>query len=306
MKTVYAIDIGGSSIKRALIKFTSEKDFTLEKLEKIPLSSNSFKELMKSVIYAIHQINDNIKIHRIGICTTGSVNKEGIVLNAGHFVGYSNINWSEIIKSRIKNIEHVSVISDGRASALAEYNSVKDKISCFTHFVVGTGIGGASIVDGKILEGQDGFTGYYGHIRVSEGETLICSCGKMGCLETIASAKAICTIYESKTGKGLSLPEIISNAARGDENAVKVLKNSAKMIGQVMGMVINIVNPGMITIGGGLTVALKEHNYAEVFMQEIVRYAQFNSHRRAFSSVQIAYAKYENDSGLIGAGYLFN
>jgi glucokinase len=161
---------------------------------------------------------------------------------------------------------------------------------------VGTGIGSGIILDGKLWEGEGGYAGEIGHITVNpEGEP--CNCGGRGCLETEASAPRIVRNYQTLTGRSdvADSREVYVLARAGDPAAMEAFRLAARWLGIGMGIVINLLNPEKILIGGGAAKA------GRVLFDPAIEEARRRSHRISFAGCRIERATMGNDAGLIGA-----
>jgi len=299
---VYSIDIGGSSIKQSLIELYDTSPPVLERLKKVRHKANTFNALKKTVLGIIGDaISKHGEFKIISICTTGGVDQHGVVVNSGFIDGYSNVCWSSIIKDHYTSIDLVFVINDGKASTWAEYLSCVDTPSVFSHFVLGTGIGGSSVINDELVFGSSGMAGYFGHILVPTFK--INSDDKQADkVQNLASGTAITRHYSDLKplkNESIKLQDVIDLCANGDPIAQQAVISAANRLGIAMGNVMNILNPSIITIGGGVTLALGKlfHN---LFLPEVKRSAQISAHRNLIDT-QIRPAKLGNDAGMIGA-----
>jgi glucokinase len=161
---------------------------------------------------------------------------------------------------------------------------------------IGTGIGSGIILDGKLWEGEGGYAGELGHITVNpEGDP--CPCGGRGCLETEASAPRIVRNYRALAGKTdvSDAREVHLLAKAGDPAALESFRQCAYYLGIGLGIVINLLNPEMILIGGGVVSAGK------YLIGPAVEEARRRSHRISFAGCRIEKAALGNDAGLVGA-----
>ena len=161
---------------------------------------------------------------------------------------------------------------------------------------VGTGIGSGIVLDGKLWQGAGGFAGEIGHITVNpEGEA--CKCGGRGCLETEASAPKIVRRYRDLTGRAdvADSKDVYRLARAGDRAAVESFRRCAYYLGIGLGIVINLLTPEKILIGGGVASAGK------LLLGPAVEEARRRSHRVSFAGCRIERAALGNDAGLIGA-----
>jgi predicted NBD/HSP70 family sugar kinase len=123
---------------------------------------------------------------------------------------------------------------------------------------IGTGIGSGIILDGKLWEGEGGYAGEIGHITVNpEGDA--CKCGGRGCLETEASGPRIVKNYQALMGRAdvADSRDVYLLAKAGDPVAIESFKKCAYYLGIGLGIVINLLNPEKILIGGGVVSAGK-------------------------------------------------
>lgn len=161
---------------------------------------------------------------------------------------------------------------------------------------VGTGIGSGIILDGKLWRGEGGYAGEIGHITVNpEGD--VCNCGNRGCLENEASAPRIVRRYQELTGRtDVTDSKTVHRLAKtGDPAAVESFRKCAYYLGIGMGIVINLLNPEKILIGGGVVSA------GRILLGPAVEEARRRSNRFSFAGCRIEKAALGNNAGLIGA-----
>jgi glucokinase len=161
---------------------------------------------------------------------------------------------------------------------------------------IGTGIGSGIILDGRLWEGAGGYAGELGHITVNpEGDP--CPCGGRGCLETEASAPRILKNYRVLAGKTevADARDVYLLAKAGDAAALESFRRCAYYLGIGLGIVINLLNPEKILIGGGVVSAGK------YLLGPAVEETRRRSHRISFAGCRIDKAALGNDAGLIGA-----
>jgi glucokinase-like ROK family protein len=131
---------------------------------------------------------------------------------------------------------------------------------------IGTGIGAGIISHGNLLRGAHGSAGDVGHIQVIAETTVLCRCGKVGCLETLAGGSALgrTALRAAEQGSspmlGVSLRErgtvsardLSEAALRGDQFSIQTLRQAGQLVGQMLATAVNILNPSLIVIGGGV------------------------------------------------------
>jgi glucokinase len=161
---------------------------------------------------------------------------------------------------------------------------------------IGTGIGSGIILDGKLWLGEGGYAGEIGHITVNpEGEA--CNCGGRGCLETEASAPRMVRNYQALSGHKdvTDSREIYFRAKAGDPAALESFRTMAYWLGIGMGIVINMLDPERILLGGGVVSAGK------LLLVPAIEETRKRSHRISFAGCRIERAALGNDAGLVGA-----
>jgi len=159
----------------------------------------------------------------------------------------------------VDNDVNVMALGEARAGVAAGQDNV-------VFVKVGTGIGAGIIVHGKLLRGADGCAGDVGHMQVNETREVVCRCGNVNCLEALAGGAAIGRDGEAAARAGrspflahvleqkgaLDVRDIGRAASHGDAVSVELLTNSGRLIGQMLAGVVNLLNPSMIVLGGGV------------------------------------------------------
>jgi fructokinase len=124
--------------------------------------------------------------------------------------------------------------------------------------ILGTGVGGGIVVDGRIHVGRQGIAGEWGHNplpRPQAGEVPgpACYCGRSGCVETFLSGPGMEADHLRSTGEALSSPEIVVTAEAGCERSAATLDRYAERLGRALASVVNILDPDVIVLGGGMS-----------------------------------------------------
>ena len=118
--------------------------------------------------------------------------------------------------------------------------------------IMGTGVGGGIVMDGKIWNGRHGIGGEWGHNFLDESGGP-CYCGKTGCVETVISGPATERYYKSLTGEHLKLKEIVArNTAGSDPAATKTIERLCHFFGKGVSVITNLLDPDVIVVGGGV------------------------------------------------------
>jgi glucokinase len=161
---------------------------------------------------------------------------------------------------------------------------------------VGTGVGSGLILGGDLWHGACGFAGELGHVTVNpDGDR--CKCGNQGCLETEAAAPKIVRNYMdlSRTKKPLAAEEIYQRAVKGNTAARKSFAIAGHYLGIGLGIVINLLNPEKILLGGGVMIT------GDFLLRAAVEEALRRSYKASFACCSIERASLGNDAGFLGA-----
>ncbi len=125
--------------------------------------------------------------------------------------------------------------------------------------ILGTGVGGGLVVDGRLVDGPNGIAGEWGHNPLAPGdrlavdEPMACYCGRLGCVETFLCGPALARLHEPPGGERLSAKTIAERAATGDAAAIATIERYAGRLAQALANVINIVDPDIVVLGGGVS-----------------------------------------------------
>jgi len=248
----------------------------------------------------------------VGIGSPGPLNrKTGTVINT------PNLGWRNFpLRDLIGNALHLPATLDNDANC-ATYGEwwlgAGRNVQNLVGFTLGTGIGGGIVMNGEIFHGCSDVAGEIGHMTI-EANGRRCKCGNYGCLEQYASGPAIATraVEGIETGVETLLTEMVSNkleditaakvyeaAVEGDAFAQEIMHETAKFLGAGVANIINILNPEMVVIAGGVTQA---GDRLFVPLRAEVR-------RRAFRSAQeccqIVPAELHGTAGVVGAAAVF-
>lgn len=143
--------------------------------------------------------------------------------------------------------------NDVRATAGPELTALADSRGSLLYAAVGTGVGGALAVDGRMLHGAAGIAGHLGHLPSPEAAGLPCTCGATGHLEVIASGPGITAHYARLTGtRPDRLETVAARAAGGEPAAVRAITTGATAAGRVLGGLANALGPDRVVVGGGV------------------------------------------------------
>ena len=265
---ILGIDLGGTKIEGIILK-SDKEPIEIEKLRINTEEDKGYNQIINNIKRLVDTLENkvNYKFKKIGIGTPGTLDPETQLLKNSNS---QNLN-KKSIKSDLENLlgKKVNIENDANCFALAEtkFGSVKDQMphaKIVFGVIIGTGVGGGIIIDNKILYGKQGIGGEWGHTIIKDdGE--MCYCGKKGCVESVISGRALQKYYTSLSGKKLSFKDIYKNIET-DLNAKKTLKRMITYFGKGLSNVVNIIDPDIIVLGGGLsnTNELYDQGYQEL------------------------------------------
>lgn len=298
------IDIGGSHIGIGLI---DDKGIIIDKEERYIINSsekntqleikqeNLKQELEEFIINKINQYKQTIKIESIGIAVPGTVDKTTIIRAVN--LKLENYNISKIIEEKT-NIK-VHLRNDAKCSALAElrYGNLKGYENGM-FLCIGTGIGGAIVYNGKVLEAQN-VPGYEFSHMIIQKNGIQCNCGKRGCFEAYSSIKR----FKEKIAKEFCLDNLNNNYIKdfiiNNLNDVRLRYFISQYIENLaigISNLINIFEPEIIVFGGGFV------DYSDILLEPLKQ--QILTTNLLFNKrddIILKLAKLGNDAGIIGA-----
>jgi len=205
----------------------------------------------------------------------------------------------------------VELENDANAAAYGEFKVGAGRGSHnIFYMMIGNGIGGAIILDGKLWTGTSGFAGEVGHITI-DTEGIQCVCGNTGCLETVASAPSIVrrarerlhrdsTSSLSRLGlnKDFTADDVAHEAKEGDDFALMMIERTGKYIGTGVASVINLLNIEKIILGGGVMDA------GSLILNPIIQEARRRAFQPCFEATQIVAGTLGRDAITVGAAML--
>ena len=192
----------------------------------------------------------------------------------------------------------VLVDNDVNIMALGERTGHWPEHDNFLFIKVATGIGSGIISNGELQRGANGTAGDLGHVRVPRGDDVLCRCGNYGCLEALASGPALAAELQRRGVPASKGSDVLRLVGGGNDQAVQVLRQAGRDVGDVLATVVNLLNPSVIVLGGSLGQA-GEHLMAGV--REVV-------YRRslplATSHLRIALSVAGDQAAILGASQL--
>jgi fructokinase len=255
---------------------------------------------------AVSGLVATIESELTSVATVG-VGIPGTISPATGLVKNSNSTWlngTRLAHDLPKLLERpVRFANDANCFALSEAtDGAAAGASTVFGVIVGTGTGGGITIDGRVLVGSNAIAGEWGHNslpwpRPGESPGIACYCGRSGCIETFLSGPGMSRDYQTASGTPATPEEIVAAAARGELNAIQCLERYEDRFARALASVINVVDPDVIVLGGGLS------NVDRLYSTIPSRLGAF-----VFSDVivtRVVRAMHGDSSGVRGAAWLW-
>ena len=248
MKYVAAVDVGGTSIKAALV--SSDFEIIESASTPTPKGDSTGKETAAAIAALVAGFEKKHPVAAIGFAVPGALDEPAGVCRWAGNLGWKNVPIVQLVKEATNR--PVAFKHDVRVGMVAEMRSGTAKGFANSIFIpIGTGIAAALVIDGEIRS-ADGYAGEIGHVNV--GHHRLCVCGKHGCLEAISSAHSIGENYKEVSGKSATSEEIFNLAKSGDATALKVWDEAILYLAVACEQLITILSPEAIVFGGGVSI----------------------------------------------------
>ncbi|KRM07619.1 glucokinase [Liquorilactobacillus ghanensis DSM 18630] len=312
-KKLIGIDLGGTTIKFAILTLTGEIQ------QKWSIQTNILDDGSHIVPDIITSIKHHLKLYQmqpsqfsgIGMGSPGTVD-----LKNGTVIGAYNLNWKTLqpVKTAIEKELGIPFLidNDANVAALGErWKGAGENDNEVVFVTLGTGVGGGIISNGKLVHGVQA-AGEIGHMIV-EPNGYLCTCGNHGCLETYASATGIVRVARDLAeeyagpaklkkllddGQDISSKIVFDLAKEADQLALMVVDQVCGYLGLACANIGNLLNPSFIVIGGGVSAA------GEFLLDRVKKYFLKYAFPTVRTTTELKLAQLGNDAGVIGAASL--
>lgn len=308
MHNVLAMDIGGSRFRVGLFDHAGRR---LEVLEGNTSRSGGREWMLGRLQEKSRELlkRADYPVRACGISFGGPVDFERQQVRSLHVPGWESFALADWVQKTL----HLPcrLDNDANAGALGEYRfGAGRKTRSMFYITLSTGIGGGLVLEGRVHHGRDSLAGEIGHIPVSESG-VICACGARGCLETFCSGSAIALrgrewaerrpesasrVLKLSGGRkeNISAQAVAEAAAAGDSMAIGIIHESARWLARALLMVVRILNPDKIILGGGVARA------GSVLLDPVRQSMQDLASPTLPFSTEVVLAELENLSPLYG------
>jgi glucokinase len=296
---IIGIDLGGTNLKIALLSTRYNI------LYKRVLSTTTFttkRLLVNAIARAIGDCMRRYNLRKkdiagVGLGVPGPVDtRAGVVHFFPNIPGWHDVGLKKILAQRTGLSIYLD--NDANCMCLAEYTvGAAHGTANAVCITLGTGVGGGIIIEGKLYRGSTYVAGEIGHIPLNE-QGPRCNCGGIACLERYVGNNQILQEVQRVFGRRMSLEYASNLAAKGNARARAIWRNAGAHLGVAIAGAVNLLNPDIVVIGGGLA------NAGSVLFDEIRRVLRSRAMSVQASHVRICKAALGSEAGLVGAAIL--
>jgi len=248
------IDLGGTKIEGLLL---APDDSEYRRL-RVPTPRNDYPATLEAVAGLVEALEHEAgQVCPVGIGMPGSLSpRDGLVRNSNSTC-LNDRPFRQDIEARLDR--SVRLANDANCLALSEAaDGAGAGAGVVFAAILGTGVGGGLVVDGRLIQGVNLVGGEWGHnpLPGAHGSELpgpVCYCGRTGCIEAYLSGPSLARDHTEHTGQTLEPADIAARAAEGDIQAEATFRRHEERLARAFGSLINIVDPDVIVLGGGLS-----------------------------------------------------
>lgn len=288
---VLAVDFGGTKVEAALVAGGAVLPGTRARHHTGPNSTS--QELDDAVRHVVAQARGDHEIAAVGIGSAGPVDTDRGLVSPLNLPAWRDHPLRDVVASAVPGGIPVTIAIDGLAVTLAEaYYGAGRGSANVMGMVVSTGIGGGLVLDGRGIRGKSGNAGHVGHIQVV-GYDEPCPCGRVGCVEAVASGPSSVRWAQTRGWSGVTGEELAA-AAPTDPIARAAVERSARAVGLAVASASALVDLDVVAIGGGFSHSAPDY-------LDLVRVAAHEGFPFV-RATRILHAGLGTDAPLIGAG----
>jgi len=308
------IDVGGMSFKGGIVNEAGDILFTHVESTK---GVEGYPAMEEKLFLVVDALIDQAKaqdwtIESIGVGVPGLADVESEIVVYCTNLGWNNVPLGTNLKAKYGLPTYMD--NDATVAGIAESAKGCTKGAANSVFItLGTGVGGGIIVNGKVTSGEHNKGSEIGHMIVGEN-FYDCNCGNNGCLETFASATALMKDFQRRVAEGqetslcadidaameTTAKEIFDGAKAGDPAAAAAVDRLAKYLGIGLANVVNMLDPELIALGGGVSKA------GDFLLDKVEAEMRKRLVFKEGAQTQLKIAELSNDAGIIGAAMLVN
>lgn len=247
------VDLGGTKIELAVLD--SKDEIIYKKRRDTP--QGSYTQTVETIAEFVLEAEAELSTGplQLGMCTPGIESRDsGLMKNCNS----TCLNGQPLRRDISVRLErNVRIANDANCFALSEAvdGAAAGKSSVFA-VILGTGVGAGLIVNGQLVSGINGIAGEWGHNPMplaATGDDRYCYCGRSNCVETFLSGPGLQRSYVENGGENISVRQLVKRGIAQEVRAVEVLDTYKRQLAAALSVVVNIVDPEVIVLGGGLS-----------------------------------------------------
>jgi len=248
------VDLGGTKIEAVALDLAGD----VLGRRRVATPAHDYDAILRAIAALVHELElETGRRGTVGIGTPGAVStRTGLVKNSNT----TGLNGKPLVEDLSKALQRsVRVENDANCFALSEaVDGAGAGVKTVFGVILGTGVGGGIVVDGKPIAGRNRVAGEWGHnplpwMKPDEYPGRPCYCGHDGCVETFLSGPALAFDYKSRSGQDLDGAQIAALADRGDAVALETLAAYQERLARALAGVVNLLDPDVIVLGGGVS-----------------------------------------------------
>ncbi len=259
------IDIGGTKIAGALVA----ADGSIIRDSRVPTPAHDPNAIAEAVVGLVNELAEGVQVEGVGVAAAGFIDADRAKIVYAPNLSWRNEPFKEKLQAKIST--PVFIDNDANAAGWAEFRFGAGR--GYKHMVmltIGTGVGGAVVVNSQLLRGGFGLAAELGHMSLIPGGRL-CGCGQQGCIEAYGSGTALLRAAKELVASGdpmasrlaqlqdengeLTGTQVYQALVERDPGAVQLLAELGESIGQSIATLCSVLDPEIVVIGGGVSAA---------------------------------------------------